>query len=69
MSVNWYNVGNKAEFLAKGIPQEVKTLDLEDLGRVDVRQVCSFERFAAAEHGAHVGDRGNVEALQDCGRK
>ena len=36
MSVNWYNVGNKTEFLEKGIPQETKTLDLEDLGRVDV---------------------------------
>ena len=36
MIVNWYNVGNKAIFEAKGIPQEEKTLDLEDLGEVSV---------------------------------
>lgn len=42
MSVNWYNVGNKAEFLEKGIPQETKTLDLEDLGRVDVVFLAGF---------------------------
>lgn len=42
MSVNWYNVGNKTEFLEKDIPQEVKTLDLEDLGRVDVVFISGF---------------------------
>lgn len=35
-SVKWYNVGNKEEFLNKDIPQEVKTIDLEDLGEKEV---------------------------------
>ena len=36
MTVNWYNVGNKAEFEAKGIPQEVFTKELEDLGQQEI---------------------------------
>ncbi len=42
MIVNWYNVGNKIEFEAKGIPQEEKTLDLEDLGEVSVVFLAGF---------------------------
>lgn len=42
MIVNWYNVGNKNEFLNKGIPQESKTLNLEDLGQVEVVFVNGF---------------------------
>lgn len=42
MTVNWYNVGNKNEFLNKGIPQETQTLDLEDLGEVDVVFLAGF---------------------------
>lgn len=36
MTVNWYNIGNKAEFEAKGIPQEVFTKELEDLGQQEI---------------------------------
>lgn len=36
MTVNWYNVGNKAEFEAKDIPQEVITKELEDLGQQEI---------------------------------
>lgn len=36
MTVNWYNIGNKAEFEAKGIPQESFVLDLEDLGQQEI---------------------------------
>lgn len=42
MIVNWYNVGNKDEFLKKGIPQEEKTLELEDLGEVSVVFLAGF---------------------------
>lgn len=42
MTVNWYNVGNKDEFLNKGIQQEEKTLDLEDLGEVSVVFLAGF---------------------------
>lgn len=42
MTVNWYNIGNEQEFLAKGIPQETKRLDLEDLGEVDVVLLAGF---------------------------
>lgn len=43
MSVNWYKVGNKNEFLKKEIPQEEKTLDLEDLGETSVIFLAGFE--------------------------
>lgn len=33
---DWYNVGNKAEFEAKEIPQESFMLDLEDLGQQEI---------------------------------
>lgn len=33
---DWYNVGNKAEFEAKEIPQESFVLDLEDLGQQEI---------------------------------
>lgn len=35
-TVNWYNIGNKAEFEAKGIPQEAFTKELEDLGQQEI---------------------------------
>lgn len=31
-----YKIGNKKEFEKKGIPQEVKTVELEGLGQVDI---------------------------------
>lgn len=43
MTVNWYNIGNKAEFEAKGIPQEVVTKDLEDLGQQEIVLIKGFE--------------------------
>lgn len=43
MIVNWYNVGNKAEFEAKGIPQEEKTLNLEDMGQTSVVFLAGVE--------------------------
>ncbi len=36
MIVNWYKIGNKAEFEAKNIPQEVFTQELEDLGQQEI---------------------------------
>lgn len=36
MTVAWYNIGNKAEFEAKGIPQEAFTKELEDLGQQEI---------------------------------
>lgn len=42
MTVNWYNVGNKAEFEAKGIPQEAFTKELEDLGQQEIVFLKSF---------------------------
>ncbi len=42
MTVNWYDVGNKDEFLAKAIPQETKKLNLEDLGEVEVVFLSGF---------------------------
>lgn len=50
MSVNWYNVGNKTEFLEKGIPQEVKTLNLEDLGKLEVVFISGFN-FSVIANG------------------
>ena len=50
MSVNWYKVGNKQEFLQKGIPQEEKTVDLEDLGRVDIVFLSGFN-FSVIANG------------------
>ena len=42
MTVAWYNVGNKAEFEAKGIPQEVFTKELEDLGQQEIVFIKGF---------------------------
>lgn len=42
MTVNWYNIGNKAEFEAKGIPQEVFTKELEDLGQQEIVFIKGF---------------------------
>ena len=36
MTVAWYNVGNRDEFEAKGIPQEAFTRELEDLGQQEI---------------------------------
>jgi hypothetical protein len=36
MTVNWYNIGNRNEFEAKGIPQEAFTRELEDLGQQEI---------------------------------
>lgn len=36
MTVNWYNIGNRNEFEAKGIPQEAFTKELEDLGQQEI---------------------------------
>ena len=43
MKVAWYNIGNKAEFEAKGIPQEVFTKELEDLGQQEIVFLKGFE--------------------------
>lgn len=42
MTVNWYNIGNKAEFEAKGIPQEAFTKELEDLGQQEIVFIKGF---------------------------
>lgn len=42
MTVAWYNIGNKAEFEAKGIPQEVFTKELEDLGQQEIVFIKGF---------------------------
>ena len=42
MAVNWYNIGNKTEFLNKGIPQEVKNMELEDMGQVEIVFISGF---------------------------
>ena len=42
MAVAWYNIGNKAEFEAKGIPQEVFTKELEDLGQQEIVFIKGF---------------------------
>lgn len=43
MTVNWYDVGNKAEFEAKDIPQEVITQELEDLGQQEIVFLKGFK--------------------------
>ena len=43
MTVAWYNIGNKAEFEAKEIPQEVFTKELEDLGQQEIVFLKGFE--------------------------
>lgn len=45
MTVNWYNIGNKAEFEAKGIPQEAFTKELEDLGQQEIVFLKGFFFF------------------------
>lgn len=50
MSVNWYNVGNKTEFLNKGIPQEEKTLELEDIGDAQIVFINGFS-FSVIANG------------------
>lgn len=42
MTVYWYNVGNRTEFERKGIPQEAKEIDLEDMGKEEVVFVSGF---------------------------
>lgn len=42
MSVYWYNIGNSNDFLKKGIPQEVKEIDLEDIGKEEVVLISGF---------------------------
>ncbi len=42
MTVAWYNIGNKAEFEAKDIPQEVFTKELEDLGQQEIVFIKGF---------------------------
>lgn len=41
-SVKWYNVGNKQEFIDKGIPQETFIKDLEDLGETEITFINGF---------------------------
>ena len=43
MKVAWYNIGNKAEFETKGIPQEVLTKELEGLGQQEIVLLKGFE--------------------------
>lgn len=42
MTVNWYHVGNKADFEKKGIPQEVITAELEDAGQQEIVFIKGF---------------------------
>lgn len=42
MSVNWYRIGNKDDFEKKGIPQEVITAELEDLGQQEIVLLKGF---------------------------
>lgn len=42
MSVFWYNIGNAGDFLKKNIPQEVKEIELEDLGRQEIVLISGF---------------------------
>lgn len=43
MKVAWYNIGiKKNEWIAKGIPQEVLNLDLEDLGEKEIVLINGF---------------------------
>jgi hypothetical protein len=41
-NANWYNVGNRDEFLAKGIPQETITAELDGIGQEDIVFLSGF---------------------------
>lgn len=68
MTVAWYNVGNKAEFEAKGIPQEVFTKELEDLGQQEIVFIKGFsfsvifmgEMLTPSLNGRNPYDKGKV---------
>lgn len=73
MTVNWYKVGNKAEFEAKGIPQEVLTKELEDLGQQEIVFLKGFsfsvifmgEMLTPSLNGRNPYDKGKVACYVD----
>lgn len=73
MTVAWYNVGNKAEFEAKGIPQEVFTKELEDLGQQEIVFIKGFsfsvifmgEMLTPSLNGRNPYDKGKVACYVD----
>jgi len=73
MTVAWYNIGNKAEFEAKGIPQEVFTKELEDLGQQEIVFIKGFsfsvifmgEMLTPSLNGRNPYDKGKVACYVD----
>lgn len=73
MKVAWYNIGNKAEFEAKGIPQEVFTKELEDLGQQEIVFLKGFEfsvifmgeMLTPSLNGRNPYDKGKVACYVD----
>lgn len=72
-TVNWYNIGNKAEFEAKGIPQEAFTKELEDLGQQEIVFLKGFEfsvifmgeMLTPSLNGRNPYDKGKVACYVD----
>lgn len=73
MAVSWYNIGNKAEFEAKGIPQEVFAKELEDLGQQEIVFIKGFsfsvifmgEMLTPSLNGRNPYDKGKVACYVD----
>ena len=73
MTVAWYNIGNKAEFEKKGIPQEVITKELEDLGQQEIVFLKGFEfsvifmgeMLTPSLNGRNPYDKGKVACYVD----
>ena len=73
MTVAWYNIGNKAEFEAKGILQEVFTKELEDLGQQEIVFIKGFsfsvifmgEMLTPSLNGRNPYDKGKVACYVD----
>ena len=42
MQVRWYKIGNVDEFEKKGVPQIEITVELEELGQVDIVLIFGF---------------------------
>jgi len=73
MTVAWYNIGSKDEFEAKGIPQEVFTKELEDLGQQEIVFIKGFsfsvifmgEMLTPSLNGRNPYDKGKVACYVD----